>query len=100
MGEALGVMRELSTREQGRQSLLRGCAMFEQTMGLDVTGGNLETGRALIKVVVDVDVTKLPALKVGFMIMEVVMSKGHIMITASPPDFDVGHGGFFFFGQG
>ena len=47
---------------------------------------------------VDADMTKCPALEAGFMVMGMVMSKGCIMFTASPPDFGVSDGNFFFLG--
>ena len=62
--------------------------------------GGFETGGALVQVTVNVDVTKFPALKAGFMIMEVVAGKRCIMVTACPPDFGVSDCSFFFFGQG
>ena len=69
-------------------------------MDLDMARGSLETGGALIEVAVDTDMTEFPVLKAGFVIMEVVISEGCIMVTAGPPDFGMSNGGFFFFGQG
>ena len=65
-------------------------------MGLDMTRGGLETDGALIEMAVDMDVTELPALKAGLMIVRVVTSEGYIMVTASLPDFGAGEGNFFF----
>ena len=42
--------------------------MFEQAMGLDVAGGSLEAGGALIEVAVDADVAEFPILEAGLMI--------------------------------
>ena len=46
---------------------------------------------------IDMDVTEFPRLEAGFMVMRVVMSKGCIVVTASPPDFSTDDHGFFFF---
>ena len=71
---------------------------FQWAVGLDMAGGGLETGGAFVKVAVDVDVTEFPALETGFMIVEVVSSKGCIVVAAGPPDFSVSEGDFLFFG--
>ena len=65
-----------------------------------MTGGSLEAGGALIEVTINTGMTEFPVLKAGFMVVGVVMSERSIMVTASPPDFCVSKGGFFFFGQG
>ena len=62
--------------------------------------GSLETGGTFVEMTVDVNVTKFPAMEAGFMITRVVVSKGCIMITVSPPNFGADDCGFFFFGQG
>ena len=46
------------------------------------------------------DVSKFPALEAGFVVSGMVTCEGSVMVTASPPDFGVLEGGFFFFGQG
>ena len=48
---------------------------------------------------VDVDMSKLPVLEAGFMVMGVVMDEGCVVVAASPPDFCVGEGSFFFLDQ-
>ena len=58
-------------------------------MGLDVAGGSLETGGAFVKGAVDVNVSELPALEAGFMVLGVVTGEGSVMVTASPPNFSV-----------
>ena len=54
----------------------------------------------LIKVAVDMDVSKLPALKAGLVVAEVVMSKGCVIVVAGLPDFSMSEGDLFFLGQG
>ena len=95
----LGVMKGSSTRGQRRRCLPRRCATFEQTVGLDMTRGSLEAGGALIKMAVDTDVAKLSTLEASFMVMEVVTSKGCVVVAASPPDFSVSDSNFFFCDQ-
>ena len=46
------------------------------------------------------DVPKLPVLEAGFMILGMITDKGSVVVAASPPDFNVYKGSFFFFGQG
>ena len=53
-----------------------------------------------VKMAVDADVTEFPALKAGLVVAGVIISEGGIMVTAGPPDFGVGEGDLFFFGQG
>ena len=65
-------------------------------MGLDVAGGSLETGGALIQVAVDVDMTEFPALEAGLVVTGVVTGKGCVMVAASPPDFSASDSDFFF----
>ena len=45
------------------------------------------------------DVTEFPALEAGLVIVWMVMSKGHVMVTAGPPDFGASNGSLFFFDQ-
>ena len=47
---------------------------------------------------VDVNVIKLLALETSLIVVEMVTSKGHVVVAASPPDSCVGDSGFFFFG--
>ena len=65
-----------------------------------MAGGSLETGGALIQMAVDVDMTEFLALEASFMVMEMVTGEGHVIVTASPPDFSMGDSDFFLFGQG
>ena len=74
--------------------------MFQQTVGLDMARGRLETGGAFVEVTVDIDVAKFPALKAGLVVAGVVTDEGSIVITASPPNFSAGDHGFFFLSQG
>ena len=60
---------------------------------------SLETGGALIQVAVDADMTELPILEAGFVVLEVVMDKGCVMVATGPPDFCASDSNFFFFGQ-
>ena len=69
-------------------------------MGLDMARQSLETSGALIKVAIDVDMTEFPALETDLMVAGMISSKGHVMVTASLPDFSVGDSNFLFFGQG
>ena len=80
--------------------MLRGCSSSQQAAGLDMARGSLETGGAFVQVAVDTDVAKFPVLEAGFMVTEVVTSKRRVVVAASPPDFGVNKGGFFFFSQG
>ena len=64
-----------------------------------MTRGSLETGGTLIKMVIDVDVTKFPALEAGFVVSGMVTGEGCVMVTAGPPDFGASDGGLFFLGQ-
>ena len=73
--------------------------MFQQAIGLDMARGSLEAGGALIEVAINADMAEFPTLKAGLMIAGVVMSKGSIVVTVSPPDFHVSNGSFFFFDQ-
>ena len=68
-------------------------------MGLDVARRSPKTDRALVQMAVDTDMSELPALEAGFMIVRVVMGKGCVMVSASLPDFSVSHSGFFLFSQ-
>ena len=54
---ACGAMRRSSARGQGRQGLLGQCATFEWAASLDVAGGSLKTGGALVKAIVDMNVS-------------------------------------------
>ena len=72
--------------------------MSQQAVGLDMARGSLETSRAFIKVAVDADVTKFPALEAGLMIVGVVLSERYVIVTAGPPDFGASEGNLFFFG--
>ena len=65
-----------------------------------MAGGSLETGGTFVEMIIDMDVTEFPVLEAGLMVAGVVMSKGHIVVTASPPDFSVSDSDLFFFGQG
>ena len=62
--------------------------------------GSLQTGGVLIQVAVDMDVSKFPVLKAGFVVIGVVTGEGYVMVTAGPPDFGTSDSDFFFFGQG
>ena len=99
-GRALGMTRGSFTRRQGRKHLLGRCTTLQWTAGLDVARRGFEASGAFVQVTVDTDVTKFPALEAGFVIVEVVMGEGCIMVAASPLDFSVGDCSFFFFGQG
>ena len=44
------------------------------------------------------DVPEFPALEAGFVVSRVIAGEGGVMVAASPPDFGVNGGGFFFFG--
>ena len=68
-------------------------------MGLDMARGSLKACGALIQVAVNMDMAEFPVLEAGFMIVEIVTSKGCIMVTAGLPDFGVSDGDFFFSGQ-
>ena len=46
------------------------------------------------------DVPEFSALEAGFMVLGVVTGKESVMVAASPSNFSVNKGGFFFFGQG
>ena len=72
--------------------------MSQWALGLDMARRSLETGGTFVKMAVDLDVTEFLALKAGLMIAGMVMSKGHVMIAASPPNFHVSDGNLFFFG--
>ena len=74
--------------------------MLQRTASLDMARGSLEAGGALIEVAINMDVAEFPVLEAGLMVAGVVMSKGCIMVIASPPDFSVSNGSFLFFGQG
>ena len=100
MREECWVTRGSSAGGQGRRCLPRGCLAFQWAMGLNMARGSLETGGAFVEVVVDVDVTKFPALETGFVVAGVVMSKGCVMAAASPSDLGVSDSDFFFFDQG
>ena len=100
MGRALGMTRGSSARGQGRRFLLRRCATSQWAIGLDMAGGSLETDGTFVEVTIDVDMTEFPALETGFIVVGRVMREGSIMVAASPPDFSVSDGNFFFFGQG
>ena len=76
----------------------RGCLAFQWIMGLDMARGGPETDGVFVKVAVDANVTKFPALETGLMVTGVVTSEGYVMVTAGPPDFSVSEGDFFFFG--
>ena len=73
--------------------------VLQWTVGLDMAGGSLEAGGALIEVAMNTDVAKFPILKAGLMVAGVVMSEGSVVVTANPPDFSVSNSGFFFLGQ-
>ena len=96
---ALGAMRRSSTRGRGRRRLSRRSAASKGATGLDMTGGPLETSGALVERAVDADVSKLPAVEAGFMVMGVVAGQGDVVVTAGPPDVGAFQGSLFFFGQ-
>ena len=62
--------------------------------------GSLETDGAFVEMTIDVDVAEFPALEAGLIVAGVVMSKGHIMVAAGPPDFGASDSNLFFFSQG
>ena len=72
--------------------------MFQWASSLNMVWRSLEAGGAFVKMAVDVDMTKFPALEAGFVIMEVVVGKGHVMVATSLPDFSVGDCSLFLFG--
>ena len=72
---------------------------LEWAVGLDMARGSLKTGGALIEIAVNVNVFQFPTLEAGFMVSGVIIGKGCIIVAASPPDFSVGDGVFFFLGQ-
>ena len=100
VGGVLWVTRGSSTRGRQGRSLLWRSVLFEWAAGLDIARGRLETGGTLIQVAIDTDVTEFPTLEAGFVITGMVMGKGCIVVTASPPDFGMSDSNFFFFGQG
>ena len=53
---------------------------------MDVTGGPLETSGALVERAVDADVSELPAVEAGFMVLGVVAGQGDAVVAAGPPD--------------
>ena len=73
--------------------------MAERAVGLDMTWGGLETGGAFIEMIVNMDVSKLPTLEAGLIIVEMVMGKRYIMVTAGPPDLNMGEGIIFCLSQ-
>ena len=77
----------------------RGCTTLEQAAGLDMARGSLKAGGALVEVTVDVDVSRFPALKAGFMVLGVVIGKGCIIVATSPPDLSVSDNNLLFCGQ-
>ena len=78
-----------SARGQGRRFLPRRSTPFERATGLYVARGSLETGGAFVEGAVDMNMSKLPALEAGFVILGMVMEEGSVMVTASPPNFGV-----------
>ena len=68
-------------------------------MGLDMTRGSLETGGAFIQGAIDMDMSELPALEAGFVVLRMVTGQGGIMVTASPPNVGLFQGDFLFFDQ-
>ena len=94
----VGMMRRPSTR--GQRGLLRYSAPLKWTMGLDVTRRGPEAGRAFIKTAVDMNVSELPTLRAGFIVIGMITGKGCIMIAPCPPDFSTSGGNLFFLGQG
>ena len=64
-----------------------------------MAGGSLKVSGVLVQMTIDTDVPELSALKTDFVVAEVVLGKGCIMITDSPPDFSADDNGFFFIGQ-
>ena len=45
------------------------------------------------------DVPEFPALEAGLVVSEMVVGKGSVVVTASPPDFCTFEDSFFVFGQ-
>ena len=62
--------------------------------------GSLEASGTFVEVVIDTDVTELPVLEAGFMVVGVIVSKGCVIVATSPPDFSTSDCSVFFFGQG
>ena len=54
----------------------------------------------MVKVTVDENVSKFPALEAGLMVLGVVTGEGCIVVNASPPDFSASDSDFFVSGQG
>ena len=50
--------------------------------------------------IVDTDIPEFPALEAGLIVLGMVVGKGHVMVTACPPDLSVNEGDVFFLGQG
>ena len=99
MRGVLGMTRGSSTRGRGRRRLPGRCALFQWATGWDVAGGSLETSGALVQGAVNADVSELPALEAGLVIVGVVVSEGCVVVTAGPPDFCVSDSDLFFLGQ-
>ena len=70
--------------------------MFQRAAGLDMARGSLKTGGALVKTIVDMNVSKLPALEAGFIVERMVASERHIVIAACPLDFGMSDSDLFF----
>ena len=64
-----------------------------------MTRGGFETGRTLVDVTVDMNVSKFPVLEAGLMIVGVVTSEGCVMITTDPPGLGASDSNLFFLGQ-
>ena len=56
-------------------------------MDLDVAEGSLETGGAFVEGTVNINVSESPALEAGCVVLGMVMGKGSVMVTTSPPNF-------------
>ena len=64
-----------------------------------MTRRSFKTGRTLVKVAIDVDMTEFPALKASFIVMGMVMSEEGVIVAASPLNLGVGDSDLCFLGQ-
>ena len=53
---------------------MRGGATFQWATSLDMARGSFEIGGTLVKVAVDMNVSKFPTLKAGFVVSRVITS--------------------------
>ena len=72
----------------------------EWTVGMNMTQRGFKAGGTLVKVTVNADMSEFPALKAGFIIVEVVTGKGCVMVTTCPSNLSAGKGVMFLLGQG